>query len=91
MTNLPSAKTPLYNHSLLSIEKWLKDLGCEQNEKELHCWLLETASWKAEIYLDIDKLAVCYFDGTEDGNEVNRVFKYSLSRQDIEDAVLIGP
>jgi hypothetical protein len=88
---LPSADTPLYNHPLPEIEGWLKSLHCQQDSRELHCWQVERATWKAEISLDIDQITVRYINAGEDGQDIHRVFKYSLSRQDIEAAVFSGP
>lgn len=86
---LPSSDTPLYNHSLPDIENWLTEQGCEQDQAELHCWRVERSAWKAELYLDVDQLTVRYLEA--DGEEIQRSFKYLLSRQDIEDAVFSGP
>lgn len=91
MTYLPSADTPLYNHPLSSIEQWLSNLGCEQNKQEINCWFVQKSNWKAEICLDLEKLTVCYFKAGADGSDIHRAFQYSLSRQDIEDAVFAGP
>ncbi len=88
---LPSADTPLYNHPLPEIEQWLKSQGCEQDPEELHCWHIERGNWEAEISLEVDQLNVCYKGATEDGKDLHRAFKYSLSRQDIEQAVFAGP
>lgn len=87
---LPSANTPLYNHPLPMIEKWLLDLGCEQDPKLPHCWTVQRPTWKAEIYLEIEELIVHYFSIAGRG-DVQRSFKYSLSRKDIESAVFDGP
>ena len=89
--SLPSADTPLYNHPLPQIEQWLYDLGSTQDNEQLHCWTLSQEDWDARIYLDIEQLVVCYLSAAEDGSDVQRAFKYSLSRQDIQDAVLAGP
>jgi hypothetical protein len=86
---LPSASTPLYNHPLPQIEAWLTEHGCQQNAKELHCWTIEHPKWQAELCLEVDQLTVRYFN--VEGRDVLRSFKYSLSRQDIEDAVFAGP
>ncbi|HEY9747712.1 MAG TPA: DUF3143 domain-containing protein [Allocoleopsis sp.] len=86
---LPSSDTPLYNHSLPDIEAWLTEQGCEQDQTELHCWRVERPAWKAELYLDVDQLTVRYLEAG--GEEIQRSFKYLLSRQDIEDAVFAGP
>lgn len=88
---LPTADTPLYNHPLPVIEQWLIELGCEQDKNDLHCWCVERVAWKAELWLDIDQLTVRYFSLNESDRAVQRSFKYSLSRQDIEDAIFAGP
>ena len=88
---LPNADTPLYNHPLPQIERWLSELGGQQDKEELHCWRLAHQSWSAEIYLETEQLIVCYLNAGSDGSDIQRGFKYSLSRQDIQDAVLDGP
>jgi len=87
----PSADTPLYNHPLPDIEQWLRDQGCQQDNQELHCWHIERPSWKAELWLDVEELTVRYFKVGEGDRDIVRSFKYSLSRQDIEEAVFGGP
>ncbi|HEY9894785.1 MAG TPA: DUF3143 domain-containing protein [Candidatus Sericytochromatia bacterium] len=88
---LPSADTPLYNHPLPDIEQWLTAKGCEQDRAERHCWYVQHSDWKAELCLEIDQLTVRYRQPPESNYAVQRSFKYSLSRQDIEDAVFAGP
>lgn len=90
MTLLP-ANTPLYNHPLPEIERWLSKQGCKQDPEQLHCWSVERPAWQAEIALEIDQLIVRYINAGEDGRDVQRAFKYSLSRQDVENAVFSGP
>lgn len=85
------ANTPLYNHPLPQIEQWLKEQGCQQDETELHCWRLERSDWSAQIWLDIEQLTVRYMQAGENGQDIQRSFKYSLSREDIEQAVFSGP
>jgi hypothetical protein len=87
---LPST-TPLYNHPLPEIEKWLVNLGCHQDRYNIHCWWVERSNWKAELCLDIEELVVRYINASEAGKDIIRSFKYSLSRQDIEAAVFSGP
>ena len=82
---------PLYNYPLPQIEQWLITLGAYQQRDNIHCWLVERASWKAEICLEVEELTVRYINGGEGGNDLLRSFKYSLSRQDIEAAVFDGP
>jgi len=89
--SLPEADTPLYNHTLPTIEEWLKTKGCNQDRENLHCWYLEKPVWKAEICLDVEELTVRYFDSPQASQNLSRSFKYSLSRQDIEEAVFSGP
>jgi len=88
---LPSTDTPLYSHPLPAIEQRLKEQGCEQNPDDPHCWLIERPSWKAEICLEIEELAVRYINALEGNRDINRSFKYSLSREDIEAAIFSGP
>lgn len=86
-----SPETPLYNHALPQIEQWLRDQGCQQDEKQLHCWRVQRSNWQAEIWLDIDQIIVRYVQSGEGGQDIQRAFKYSLSRDDIERAVFSGP
>ena len=88
---IPPAETPLYNHPLPDIEDWLRSQGCQQDRIQLHCWHLQQASWEAELTLDIDQLTVRYLNAGEEGQDIQRSFKYSLSRSDIEAAVFSGP
>jgi hypothetical protein len=88
---LPSADTPLYNHPLPDIEQWLISKGCQQDDSNLHCWGLETPHWKAEIILDVDSLAVRYISASSDGQDVQRTFKYSLSRADLDEVIFTDP
>lgn len=88
---LPDPQTPLYNHPLPQIEQWLVALGCHQDSTDLHLWRIERPHWKAEIWLDIEELSVVYVPSDRNNRDIQRTFKYSLSRQDIEDAVFSGP
>jgi hypothetical protein len=99
MTLLP-IDTPLYNHPLPEIEQWLLSMGCEQDDNQLHCWHIIKPDWRAELCLDIEELTVQYHttnsnnptSSTAAGDRhISRTFKYSLSRQDIENAVFAGP
>jgi Protein of unknown function (DUF3143) len=81
--------TPLYNHPLPEIEEWLLSIGCVQNTDLPHCWQVSRDQWQAQLCLEIEEIAISYSSG--DRSDVNRVFKYSLSRRDVEDAILAGP
>jgi len=89
--SLPSADTPLYNHPLPNIEQWLRNHGCQQDREQLHYWRVQRSDWEAELCLDVDQLTVRYFPSGEVGQEIQRSFKYSLSRRDIEQAIFAGP
>ncbi len=84
-------KSPLYNFPLPEIERWLQQMGCEQNPKELNCWYVGKRDWEAEITLEIEDIHVIYLNAGADGSDIKRAFPYSLSRQDIENAVFSGP
>jgi Protein of unknown function (DUF3143) len=88
---LPSADTPLYNHPLPDIEAWLMANGCHQDDRNLHYWHVKKLYWEAEIVMDIDSFAVRYLNASNDGGDVQRSFKYSLSRHDLEAAIFSGP
>ncbi|HIK44862.1 MAG TPA: DUF3143 domain-containing protein [Leptolyngbyaceae cyanobacterium M65_K2018_010] len=88
---LPSADTPLYNHPLPDIETWLRRQGCEQDAEAPHRWHVSRPLWEADVILDIDSLVVRYINAGSDGKDIQRAFKYSLSRQDLEEAIFSGP
>ena len=88
---LPSADTPLYNHTLPDIELWLKQHGCQQDVSELNRWEISKASWQADLILETDSMVVRYIGAGSGGEDLQRGFKYSLSRQDLEDAIFAGP
>jgi hypothetical protein len=91
VSSLPVPETPLYNHTLPDIEQWLRQSGCERDVEQLHLWHLNTATWSAEIRLDIEELSILYQGITDPSLNVRRTFKYSLSRQDVEAAIFAGP
>lgn len=90
-SKLPPADTPLYNHPLPLIEAWLTAQGCERDSDTQHIWRVNRSHWKAELELDIEQLTVYYLKADANGQDIVRSFKYSLSRQDIDDAVFSGP
>ncbi|MEM6254025.1 MAG: DUF3143 domain-containing protein [Cyanobacteria bacterium P01_D01_bin.156] len=88
---LPSADTPLYNHTLPDIELWLTQQGAKQSRAELNYWEITKASWKANLVLETDSIIVRYLEASDTGEDIQRGFKYSLNRQDLEDAIFAGP
>jgi hypothetical protein len=87
----PPADTPLYNHPLPDIEDWLLLKGCQKDDQDPHCWHIKQPHWQAEITLDIDSIQVRYLGASDDGGDVQRIFKYSLSRQDLDEVIFAGP
>ncbi|MGB6298906.1 MAG: DUF3143 domain-containing protein, partial [Rivularia sp. (in: cyanobacteria)] len=45
----------------------------------------------AEIWLDVEEITVRYLNAGEKEEDIQRSFKYSLSRQDVEEAIFCGP
>jgi hypothetical protein len=88
---LPTPETPLYSHTLPQIEMWLTQQGCQQDPNSLNSWHIDSQKWQAELVLEIEELVVCYLNVGERSDDIYRSFRYSLSRQDIEDAVFTGP
>lgn len=88
---LPSADTPLYNHTLPDIELWLTQQGGKQNISELNRWEITKVAWRANLLLENDSIIVQYLNAGDGNEDIQRGFKYSLSRQDLEDAIFAGP
>ena len=87
----PTAATPLYSHPLPAIEAWLTDCGCQQDPDNRSYWSVKRSEWQASLSLEEDCIAVSYRTPNDDRDGVVRSFKYSLSRQDLEDAIFSGP
>ncbi|XP_054789442.1 uncharacterized protein LOC129294977 [Prosopis cineraria] len=93
LQKLPDKKKPLYSHSLLCIEAWLRNLGFCQSSDDRAIWFIQKPDWHAQLSLDITDLYIRYLKSGP-GNlekDVERRFSYALSREDIENAVLGGP
>ncbi len=90
MNRWPTPDTPLCHHSLATIEDWLDTLGAQRDEAEPHRWFLQRGAWQAELSLEIEELQVRYV-GAAAGRDVVQNFKYALSRQEMETAILRGP
>lgn len=88
MSELPSARTPLYHHPLPALEEWLRSLGAVQQPGNLCRWDLHRPQWSAEIELEVEELRVSWH---QEGHTVARHFPYGLSRADTEAAILAGP
>ncbi|MDX2271467.1 MAG: DUF3143 domain-containing protein [Cyanobacteriota bacterium] len=81
----PSASTPLYNHPLPTIEKWLIDQGCSRDPDDVEQWFCRRPTWQAEIRLEETSITARYT--FSDGQSKTLSFPYSLSRADIEQAI----
>lgn len=88
---LPSPDTPLYNHPLPAIERWLQDKGFQPHESERSLWTLAHEGWEATLELDVTDVVVCYLKAGTEGKDIQRAFPYSLSRADVEAAIFAGP
>ncbi|KAK8954989.1 hypothetical protein KSP39_PZI002354 [Platanthera zijinensis] len=89
---LPENKKPLYSHSLPCIEAWLKKVGFYQSSTDRAVWYIERLEWHARLSLDVTDLYIRYLKSGP-GNlekDVERRFSYALSREDIENAILVG-
>eukprot|EP00245_Coleochaete_scutata_P005401 TRINITY_DN18902_c0_g6_i1.p1 TRINITY_DN18902_c0_g6~~TRINITY_DN18902_c0_g6_i1.p1 ORF type:complete len:190 (+),score=32.60 TRINITY_DN18902_c0_g6_i1:82-651(+) len=93
LEKLPDKSSPLYTHSLPSIEAWLHHLEFKQLKDDPAMWRIERPDWHAELAMDVTDLGVRYLKSGP-GNlsrDVERKFSYALSRQDLENAILGGP
>ena len=88
MVDLPSPQTPLYNHPLPVLERWLAELGGRQRGHHSCEWDLTTVAWSAELVLSSEELTVRWGQGAA---AVERRFSYGLTRADVEAAILAGP
>ena len=86
---MTSSSKPLYSHTLPEIEDWLTERGCDRSENDISQWSVSKEDWSAKLYLDIDSIVVDYVDAK--GGEIQRSFKYSLSRSDLEKVIFAGP
>ena len=83
------ANTPLYSHPLPEIESWLTDQGCQRDPENISQWTFAHPDWTAKLLLDVDSIVVRYLSAS--GGAVQRSFKYSLSRSDLEKVIFSGP
>ena len=84
---IPS-NTPINQHSLQSLELWLKDLGATKDIDNPSKWYLLLSNWKATIIFEQEDLNVVWESG---GKYTKRLFSYHINREDIENAILQGP
>ena len=83
-----SSDTPINQHSLPSLELWLKDLGATKDIDNPSKWYLLLSTWNATIIFEQEDLSVVWDSG---GKLTKRLFSYCINREDIENAILQGP
>ncbi len=88
MSLLPSSEKPLNQHSLMSIELWLHEIGAEQSDSDLAKWIWSSKEWMAEILIEQDELKVIW---QKNGIQHQCSFPYGLSRRDVEAVLKEGP
>ena len=57
---LPSADTPLSQHSLPALEQWLKESGYRRDAQDPCLWKLSQPRWHAELCLEVEEIEVCW-------------------------------
>ena len=80
--------TPINQHSLQSLELWLRDLGATKDIANPSKWYLLLSNWNATIVFEQEDLSVLW---ESEGNLTKRLFSYCINREDIENAILQGP
>ena len=80
--------TPINQHSLQSLELWLKGLGATKDLDNPSKWYLVLSNWKATITFEQEDLSVVW---ESSGELTKRLFSYCINREDIENAILQGP
>ena len=82
------SNTPINQHSLQSLELWLKTLGAKKDSDNPSKWNLLLTNWNATIIFEQEDLSVVW---ESDGEETKRLFSYCINREDVENAILQGP
>ena len=82
------ADKPINQHSLQSLELWLKGLGATKDIDNPSKWYLLLSNWNATIIFEQEDLSVVWERG---GELTKRLFSYCINREDIENAILQGP
>ena len=83
-----SSDTPINQHSLQSLELWLKGLGATKDIDNPSKWYLLISNWNATIIFEKEDLSVVWESG---GELTKRLFSYCITREDIENSILQGP
>ena len=82
------SKKPINQHSLQSLELWLTDLGAVKDINNPSKWYLLLSNLNATIIFEQEDLCVTW---ESRGQDIKRLFSYSINREDVENAILKGP
>ena len=89
MAELPTAETPLNQHSIRALEQWLSQLGATVVEGNPCQWTLVRSDWSADLLLAREDLVVVWSANAP--GEQRCSLPYGLSRKDVEAAINAGP
>ena len=89
MSVLPTADTPLNQHSIRALEHWLSALGATVEEGNPCFWSLERPQWTAQLQLEREDLVVIWQGPDRDDKRC--ALPYGLSRHDVQAAIEAGP
>ncbi|GAQ92805.1 hypothetical protein KFL_011460010 [Klebsormidium nitens] len=93
LERLPPDTSPIYSHSLLCIEAWLRKLGFVQVLDDPAWWTIMRDDWHAELRLDVVDISVTYLKAGPGKlpRDIEKRWSYGLSRRDFEAAIMAGP
>jgi len=83
-----NSNTPINQYSLKALEKWLINLGANNDSEDPSKWYLSLSNWDATIIFEQDDLSVVWESG---GSFTRRSFSYCINLEDVENAILQGP
>ncbi|MXW12321.1 MAG: DUF3143 domain-containing protein [Synechococcus sp. SB0665_bin_28] len=66
-------------------------MGCQRDEGNICLWHLRQPSWSADVELSVEDMNVRWTSTGNSGGITQRSFPYSLSRSDVERAIMVGP
>ena len=70
------------------MELWLTDLGAVKDIHNPSKWYLLLSNWNATIIFEQEDLSVTW---KSEGQETKRFFSYGIKREDVENAIMLGP
>ena len=82
-----NSNTPINQYSLKALEKWLINLGSNNDSEDPSKWYLSLSNLDATIIFEQDYLSVVM---DSDGSFTKRSFSYCINLEDVENAILQG-